>query len=807
MTSITSNVFSGLTGASPVLLSRAVALINNSGLTSLEPLRHALVDGSTVIRAATADDMVPPGVHATFRDPVRDPETLAILEPGQIIVRTEYLTSASDPAVLQFVDDIFHEGMGHGAQSSVDGRARANSDLSLNPQELSTTDRGDAYVKAWIDDETSARYITYTFRKELATLNSEYSASNRAILATDDTFKEFARLDAEADGMGLTSTDKGDYIVEQARPVVAAYNNHFYRDAGSKHVMDALNLNGTQEGQAYAAHVKATYNAVGYIVTDVVMHDDNSSSASVIYENGDRRDVVFDSSGNLYQEQRTAANGDSTITRYDAPGRPTQVTEIDGAQDDADYSTRFTAIDSQGRTDFTDFYRDDGARDRVDDDQDARQTWARSVSHFDAQGREDWRIIANDDGSKDWTDFDQTNSRGDSIWANRTDAQGREDWRNVTMDDGSRDWNDFDQANVDSVSRWGSHYDAQGRTDWADAVYDDGSRNWTDFDQANVRGDSIWSNRTDAQGREDWRNVTMDDGSREWTDFDQNQSQALSRYEARFDSQGREDWRNAVYDDGHRDWTDFDQDNSQALRQYEARFDAQGRVDWQNVIQDDGSRDWADFDEQGNQELRQYEAHYDPVGRLDFQNAIYDDGRRNRSDYDQDGSQGWSRVDSQFDAQGREDNASMFLDDGRRNWYDCDQDGSQGWSRVESQFDAQGREDRANMFMDDGRRTSYDYDQDSSQAWSEIINHYNANGQLMDSYQERDNGTYIDYFYGTTGELEAVSEMDAGGVHHWMDKHPDNDYTIEDAGLADDGFDYYYFEGPPQDEGNIWYEV
>jgi hypothetical protein len=46
MTTINSNAFSGLTGAAPLLLSRAVALINNSGLTSLEPLRQASVHES-----------------------------------------------------------------------------------------------------------------------------------------------------------------------------------------------------------------------------------------------------------------------------------------------------------------------------------------------------------------------------------------------------------------------------------------------------------------------------------------------------------------------------------------------------------------------------------------------------------------------------------------------------------------------------------------------------------------------------------------------------------------------------------------
>jgi hypothetical protein len=691
MTSINSNFFSGLTGAAPTLLSRAVALINNSGLTSLEPLRQDLANGSTVVRAATAADMVPPGVHATFRDPVRDPQTLAILEPGQIIVRTEYLTSASDPAVLQFVDDLFHEGVGHGAQDRVDARAKASSDLSENPDGLSTTNRGDAYVKAWIDDETNARYTAYTFRKELATLNTEYSASNRAILATDDTFKEFARLDSVANGMGLTGADKTAYITEQARPVVAAYNNHFYRDAGSNHVIEALHLNGTPEGTAYDAHVKATFNLVGYVVTDVVMHDDNSSSASVIYEDGDRRDVVFDSSGNLYQEQRATANGDSITTRYDASGHPTEVTEIDGAHDNADYSTRFTAYDSLGRTDFTDLYRDDGTRDRTDNDQNGNQNWTRLDSHFDTEGREDYRTATLDDGGKDWADFDQSNVRGDSVWSNHTDAQGREDWRLIAQDDGGKDWIDFDQSNVRGDSIWSNHTDAQGREDWRAIAQDDGGRDWVDFDQSNTRGDSVWSNHTDAQGREDWRAIAQDDGGRDWVDFDQSNVRGDSIWSNHTDAQGREDWRAIAQDDGGRDWVDFDQSNTRGDSVWSNHTDAQGREDWRDVGMDDGRRDWTDFD--------------------------------------QDGSKSWSRVESHFDAQGREDNANMFMDDGRRNWYDYDQDGSKSWSRVESHFDAQGREDRATVYSDDGSRTEIDYDQDNSQSWEKTVTTFTTMGQ------------------------------------------------------------------------------
>jgi len=725
MTTINSSVFSGLSGANQALISRAVELINNQSLTSLEPLRQALSSGSLTVRLATAADEVPAGVHATFRDPQIDPQTGAVVKQGEVLIRAEYVNTNRDATLLQFIDDLNHEGIGHGTR--VDSRADLRENLLLNPAGLSTTARGDAYVKGWIDDEASARYTAYAFRKELATLGTEYSASNRAILATDDTFKEFARLEAVANGMGLAGADKVDYVIAQARPVVAAYNSHFYRDSASQYVIDALHLNST-EGAAYDAHVKATFNSLGYEVTDVVMHDDNSSSASVIYENGDRREVVFDSSGALYEENRTGANGDVVTTRYDTSGNIASITETDGAHDNADYATRVTAYDSQGRIDYTDVHHDDGTRDRVDNDQAGIQNWAHVDSHYDAQGREDWRVATLDDGSRDWTDFDQSNARGDSIWAGHFDAQGREDWRSVTLDDGSKDWTDFDQSSSEAWTRQEMHYDGLGRLDSSTVFEDNGSRDRTDFDQ---------------------------DGSQSW-----------SRIESHYDAQGREDNAYVLFDNGQRNTYDYDQDGSQG---------------WSLI-----------------------ESHYDAQGREDNAYVLFDDGQRNTYDFDQDGSQGWSQIESHYDAQGREDNAYVLFDDGQRNTYDFDQDGSQGWSRIEAHYDAQGREDTAAVFMDDGRHTSYNYDESGANDWRVIINHYGTNGQLMDAYKEADNGTYVNYFFGPSGQLEAVSDVDISGVHHWMDKYPNNDYTIVDAGLADDGITYFY-GGPPEEEGEIWW--
>jgi hypothetical protein len=58
MTTINASIFDGLTGANPTLIARATELINDPRLTSLEPLRQALNDGTWTIRVATAADQL-----------------------------------------------------------------------------------------------------------------------------------------------------------------------------------------------------------------------------------------------------------------------------------------------------------------------------------------------------------------------------------------------------------------------------------------------------------------------------------------------------------------------------------------------------------------------------------------------------------------------------------------------------------------------------------------------------------------------------------------------------------------------------
>ena len=181
---------------------------------------------------------------------------------------------------------------------------------------------------------------------------------------------------------------------------------------------------------------------------------------------------------------------DTQTNEYNAAGVVTRSTQVDGAGDDADYASRTTAYDIQGRIDSIDVRRDDGTRDSTDHDQNSTQAWSRVESHFDTQDRQDHATAFIDDGSWSFYDYDQTNARGDRTWQ--------------------------------------THVDAQGRTDWTNVIQDDGSVDFTDYDQTNVRADSIFQNRTDAWGRQDWVNIFQDDGSRDWTDYDQAGSQGWS---------------------------------------------------------------------------------------------------------------------------------------------------------------------------------------------------------------------------------------------------------------------------------------
>ncbi|MGO4390597.1 hypothetical protein AB4Z46_04490 [Variovorax sp. M-6] len=575
MTTINASVFAGLTGANPALITRAVALINDQRLTSLESLRQELNHGTWTIRVATpADKLTDPAVYI---DPVRDPVTKAIIERGQILLRPENLTRSDDAAVLKLIDNLRHEGA-HGDIAKEATRSAARNELVGAQPDISVTERGDQYINTILDDESNARYASWLFRTQLDGLGTEYAASNRASLATDELYKEFTRLEGVANGLGLTGTNKSTYVVEHARHAMAAYDDHSYATTSAKFVTRALGINGTQAGTDYLNHVQKSYNATGYEVTDPVMHNDGSSSASVIYQDGRRTEVIFDSDGNLFRRTEGAANGDRTSTDYFANGKINRITEIDGAHDNADYASRTTA--------------------------------------YDAQGRLEQVSVTRDDGSLHGTAYDVRNSYSESRWEMEIDAQGRTDWAMSVGDNGTYYVSNYDQLGNQSWKQIDTAYDIWDRADYSIKIMDDGSYVTTDYDQSGVRSDSVWQNYFDSQGRVEHVNITYDNGSLHATTYDVPNAYSASRWEMMIDAQGRTDWAKSVEDNGVSYVSNYDQDGTHSWNQILSHFDAWGREAWRNVTYDDGSRLEVDLDETGENTWVSIQSLYDPQGRL-----------------------------------------------------------------------------------------------------------------------------------------------------------------------------------------------
>ncbi|PNG55676.1 RHS repeat protein [Variovorax sp. B4] len=754
MTTINSSVFDDIRlHANTALLDRALILINNQSLTTLEDLRVDLAAGNVKIRLMQPSDNMPPQASAIYVRP--DPQRPE--QPGYLVLRPENLARATDANVLSLVDDLNHEGRHH---TNLEVRVRLQESLEFGS--APANERGDIYMQGWLDDETASRLDSYELRLQINALpGSEYKGSNLAVLASNPLYQRFAEVAQQAEALGLTGSARNEYIVENSRADMGRDSNHFYRDNATAHIVGTTQMSAA-EAAAYREHVANTFHSPGYTVESQT-YDDGSSHVWVRHEDGSVIEFTHDLDGHRHSQNEIQADGDQTGAFYAVDGRIISLFETDGAGDNADYNTRTATYDAQGRTDWIDVRRDDGTRDTTDYDQDSTQAWSRVESRFDAQGREDYANVFIDDGSRTVHDYDQTNARGDRVSQTHIDPQGRTDWTYATLDDGGHDWIDHDQTGARGDSIWQNRTDAQGREDWRYVTLDDGGHEWTDFDQAGARGDSSVQSRTDAWGRQDWVNIVQDDGSRDWTDHDQDGSQGWSVVTSRFDAWGRQDYANVYADDGSRDQHDYDQDGSKGWNAVVSHFDAWGREAHASMYQDDGSRDWVDHDQDGSQGWSRVESHFDAWGREAHATMYQDDGSRDWHDYDQDGSQGWSALVSHFDASGREAHANLYMDDGSRNWYDYDETGSQAWSRVESRFDTSGREDEASMFFDDGRRRRYDYDQDGSQYWSRVEQDFDAFGRETTANIFHDDGARTLVDYSSAPGYRLVSRYNAQG--------------------------------------------
>lgn len=85
MTQITSQAFSGVaTQANSALFSRALALINNPALTSLEPMRAGIASGAVTVRLMMPTDALPLTAKAGY---ISGPNS----GQGQILLNPEIL--------------------------------------------------------------------------------------------------------------------------------------------------------------------------------------------------------------------------------------------------------------------------------------------------------------------------------------------------------------------------------------------------------------------------------------------------------------------------------------------------------------------------------------------------------------------------------------------------------------------------------------------------------------------------------------------------------------------------------------------
>lgn len=301
------------------------------------------------------------------------------------------------------------------------------------------------------------------------------------------------------------------------------------------------------------------------------------STSSLLHQNKD----------GSFTEVIERPDGDSWTNEYTADGVAVSTTQTDGAKNDADYASRTTAYDSQGREDWHSIARDDGMKWRVDFDQKNERSDKKNESASDAQGRVDWERVTQDDGSIQLKDHDQKGERADRVWETAIDAQGRMDWERITQDGGAVVLTDYDQAAERSDRLWIAFTDAQGRKDWERITMNDGTAQIRDYDEKGERSDHVWVTFTDAKGQVVGEEISRDSGQRDNTYYDRDDTRPWVRLERHFDAQNREDSSTVHNDDGSRIETNYDQEDSQPWTSVVKTITSDG-VELMNVNYDPG---------------------------------------------------------------------------------------------------------------------------------------------------------------------------------------------------------------------------
>lgn len=315
MAIVTKEMFAGLSGADATLINDVIKILNDPRFTFAEPLRQMLSQNTYALRTERASDTINPGDGGVFINPEF---SNGILIPGQIVIRSSSIAQNGPLRAIGLIDILIHEGLGHGDEQKISNRVEAFTNL-LDPNNPSTpTQRGEKYIQAWLDDETSARYQSYLAMTQMAQLKLWEPERIKAYLQGNSLFMQFQYLESVAAIKNLSGDDKTSFVIERARPMMAQYNYGTYTDNGTKEVLSQLRYApGTQQAAEFQAHIKNTYGGVRFTPSDLVMYDDGSFSSSVVFQNGNTTDLVFDASGNLFRRTETipgnADTGRATI--------------------------------------------------------------------------------------------------------------------------------------------------------------------------------------------------------------------------------------------------------------------------------------------------------------------------------------------------------------------------------------------------------------------------------------------------------------------------------------------------------------
>lgn len=359
MTTIKAEMFSGLKDANAALINDVVKILNDPRFTFAEPLRQILLQSKYALRTEQSGDSIGGNDAGLFIDPK---DVAGIKAPGQIVIQSKDVKDSGLLGAVNLIEIIIHEGMGHGNAEKIENRLKAFE--ALKGSDGTPTQRGDKYIKSWLDDEAFSRYQSYQALTQMMELKLWEPGRIKAFLDGNPLFQQFQRLESEAAIKNLTGDAKTSFMVEGVRPIMGSYNNGVYTDNGTRDVLKAQGfVEGTPQATEFQAYIKKMYGGlVRFTPNDLVMHDDGSFSSSVDFANKSRMESFFDASGKLFRHIQTipgdAEKGRATIiSTYGPDSEYPERIEVQELSANGQVSSTYT-LGSDGSWDPTSWMQD-----------------------------------------------------------------------------------------------------------------------------------------------------------------------------------------------------------------------------------------------------------------------------------------------------------------------------------------------------------------------------------------------------------------------------------------------------------------